>query len=134
MRVYSTGGDSTRRGSGARDARVFPTLADARAMLDLVAPRYRLAEQRRWIADAKELYRAKIRMAFMMGDANGDGMLSLAEFKEAVATHRGERAGARFHDVHAEVSTTAIAKERRLDALVHLSRQGEEEFLDKLAH
>ena len=47
---------------------------------------------------------------------------------------RGERAGARFHDVHAEVSTTAIAKERRLDALVHLSRQGEEEFLDKLAH
>ena len=35
--MYSTGGDSTRRGSGARDARVFPTLADARAMLDLVA-------------------------------------------------------------------------------------------------
>jgi hypothetical protein len=36
--------------------------------------------------------------------------------------------------VHTEVSTTAMAKERRLDALVHLSRQGEEKFLEKLSH
>ena len=64
--------------------------AEIDAMIDLVEPRYRHAEQRRWIADAKEQYRAKIRMAFLMGDANGDGMLSLAEFKEAVAIHRGE--------------------------------------------
>ena len=47
---------------------------------------------------------------------------------------RDVRGGARFQDVHTEVSTTAMAKERRLDALVHLSRQGEEKFLEKLSH
>lgn len=63
------------------------------AMLKLVEPQMQRLDKKRWIRRIKAEHTERIRMAFLMGDKDGDGMLSLAEFGEAVALHRGERPG-----------------------------------------
>lgn len=68
---------------------------ERQAMLSLVEPHMTRLGKKRWIRRIKREHTEKIRMAFLMGDKDGDGMLSLAEFADAVALHRGERPGAR---------------------------------------
>jgi Ca2+-binding EF-hand superfamily protein len=61
------------------------------AMLALVESTREQLLRRRWICEAKAQHLDRIRQAFLMGDENGDGVLSLAEFREAVAVHNGQR-------------------------------------------
>ena len=62
-------------------------------MLTLCEPAYEALERRRWIARMRRTATDEIKQAFYAGDGDGSGMLSLAEFSEAVALHRGERHG-----------------------------------------
>lgn len=68
---------------------------ERQAMLHLVAPHVTQLGKKRWIRRIKKEHTDKIRMAFLMGDTDGNGTLSLTEFAEAIAVHRGERPGGR---------------------------------------
>ena len=90
------------------------TATELEAMLAIAEPQHAKDERRRWIADAKAQHAERIRMAFLMGDANGDGVLSMAEFAEAVALHRGQRgaaAAAAGEEEGDESSSGAISQE-----------------------
>ena len=67
------------------------TKDELEAMLSAAAPVYDEARRHQWIGDCKARSLALIRQAFLAGDDDGDGGLSISEFAEAVALHKGER-------------------------------------------
>ena len=85
------------------------TAEEVDAMLACAAPLMKGLEKDRWIQRAKANHAATIRMAFLMGDKDGDGMLSLAEFADAVALHRGEKPQ-QVAGVHGTASTGGAAQ------------------------
>ena len=84
-------------------------------MLTLCEPAYEALERTRWIARMRRTATDEIKQAFYAGDGSGDGMLSLAEFAEAVALHRGERHPAGSGEKRAGVSSELEAAFLRAD-------------------
>ena len=65
--------------------------SDRATMLGLVEPRWLAMQRRGWVDRVKTEHSDKIKMAFIMGDKDGDGTLSLSEFADAIKLHRGAK-------------------------------------------
>ena len=65
--------------------------SDRATMLGLVEPRWLAMQRRGWVDRVKTEHSDKIKMAFLMGDKDGDGTLSLSEFADAIKLHRGAK-------------------------------------------
>jgi len=59
------------------------------AMLAFAQPEFVRIERKRWVRRMRECCTDQIRQAFLMGDGDGSGGLSLTEFLAAVETHAG---------------------------------------------
>jgi len=70
----------------------YKTPEQVEAMLTFVEPEFVLVERKRWIRRMRESCTDQIRQAFLMGDGDDDGGLSLDEFLAAVETHAGKGA------------------------------------------
>lgn len=114
------------------------TAPEMAAMLALVAPQMQSLDRRKWIAGVKAEHTEKIRMAFLMGDSDGDGMLSLSEFADAVALHRGHGPSGRRAGGGAAASADFISAEELAAVFLSSDKDGNgqldlDEFVELVA-
>ena len=98
-------------------------------MLACAQPMMDEAVRKRWLHEMRQTCSEAIRQAFMMGDENGDGSLSLHEFCEAVALHRGERCPSRAAHAGHRGRISAVERDE-LEALFRVADRDGNGVLD----